>query len=64
MSQSFDSTHFVGNGPNPLYDADLPFSGDNSELAINTDYFSGRLGANGGVQFEGGLGAEMKNPVA
>ena len=41
LSQSQDSTHFVGNGPNPLFDPDmLPFTGDHAELSFNTDYFS------------------------
>ena len=41
LSQSVDSTHFVGNGPNPLFDPDmLPFTGDHAELSFNSDYFS------------------------
>lgn len=58
LSQSLDSTHFVGNGPNPLYDADMPFSGDHAELSINTDYF--------GVSTGGSINddSQLRNPVA
>lgn len=40
MTESFDSTHFdAALSPNPLYDVDVPYTGNNAELSINSAYF-------------------------
>ena len=62
MSQSQDSTHFVGHaqghGPNPLYDTDMPYTGDHAALSINDDYFA--VSSTGSIN-----GPELhRNPIA